>query len=412
MYILHSGSCLVQVESRGERHVLARLGPGDIVGEMSVLTGEPRMASVAAETDLQYWELPKDKFDAVAGKHPDLRLFLTEVVTQRFENSPITAERSIGKYVVERKIGKGGWSIVYAGRHKRLGLHVVVKMLKHDMAMEPSFLDTFGKEAEIIAQLNHPNIVKVYDIEELYRTVFIIMEHLDGLALSSILERYGVVSIPRTVNFLSQMLHGLAYAHKQGVMHRDMKPANIFVQPKDRIKILDFGLACQPGVEDHSIAGTAHYAPPEQIEGDPVDERADLYSMGIMAYEMLLGRRPYPEDDLARLMDLHVEEDIPDPAADMPDMPPVLREFIITCCRRPPDGRYASAWEALDAIRPLVRELGLLGRQEAPRRREIASMLMFYNQEQRPEVDELVEQFKRMAQNLGLDMRRADFREH
>lgn len=411
MYIIQKGHCHVHVQSGDEEHRVARMGPGDIVGEMAVLTGEPRTASVEAEAGLLVWGIRREDFERMAGDQPDVRIFLTELVTQRFENSPITAERTIGRYVIKGILGKGGWSLVYAGAHKVLGMPVAVKMMKHDMAMEPAFMDTFRKEAEIIAGLNHRNIVKVLDIEELFHTVFIIMEHLEGDSLRYVLDHVGALSMARAADFLYQILVGLDYAHNHGIMHRDIKPGNIFVQSRDRIKILDFGLACECGIEDFDLAGTAQYAAPEQVEGAPVDQRCDLYCLGIMAYEMVVGQRPYPEDDLSRLLDLHVEEDIPDPALALPSMPPELHAFILKCCRRNPNERYADAGEAMGELRPLLARLGLLRVHGESRSRMMSSLVLFYSPEEQNLVNALLEDFGRQVQNHGLGLKIAQFKD-
>ena len=412
LYIIQSGTCVVTVVKDGESHQVARLKSGDLVGEMAVLTGEPRSANVIAETDMVVWRLDKEAFDHVAAEHSDLRIFLTELVTNRFETSPVTADRTVGKYVIKNKIGQGGWSLVYEGRHKILDMPVAIKMLKHDMAMEASFQERFRQEANIIAQLIHPHIVKVYDIDELYQTAFIIMEYLEGESLRSLLNRMGCLPHALTVKFLVQVAEGLAYAHDKGIVHQDIKPANLFIVPTEHIKILDFGLACSPGSEDLNIAGTVFYASPEQIEGDPVDLRTDVYAMGIMAYEMAAGCRPFPEDDLAELMDRHVEEEIPDPLIAVPDMPPSLARFIRTACRRGMQDRYQSMGEVLVDLKEALRETGQSIEQAAGfHTRKMASLLLFYDEDLQKAVTGLLEEFSQKAIKQGIDIKTAEFRD-
>ena len=411
LFLVQEGECAVRVESDGEIFQMARIRPGDVVGEMAVLTGEPRTAHVDALTPLKVWELLSDDFERVAAQYPDIRIFLTELITNRFENSPHTADRKVGKFTIKEPMGKGGWSIVYRGVHSRLDFPVAIKMMRHDMAMETDFITTFRTEAELIAPMNHPNIVQVYDIDELYRTVFIVMEYLEGGSLDSVLEHRGMLSPSRTLNILVQICDGLAYAHDRGIVHRDIKPANIFVLAEDRIKILDFGLACAPGTEDMSLAGTVKYAPPEQIEGDPVDGRADLYSLGIMAYEMITGQRPYPEDDIMRLMDLHCEEDIPDPALLVPDIPEGLRDFILKACRRDPDERYESATAARAALEAVSRSLGLDVERAQPLEHHMTSAFVFYSNAQKQDMTRLLEEFSTKAHDLGITVKVADFKD-
>ncbi|RPH88320.1 MAG: hypothetical protein EHM75_03990, partial [Desulfobacteraceae bacterium] len=160
-FIIQQGSCVVHLEKGGELIFITRLREGDVVGEMAVLTGEPRSARVTAETDLILWGLTKERFDALSIEHPDLREFLTELVAYRFTSSRITADRIIGKYLITDIIGQGGYSIVYKGRHLDLEMPVAIKMMKHDMAMDPDFIRNFRQEAKTVASLNHPHIVKV-----------------------------------------------------------------------------------------------------------------------------------------------------------------------------------------------------------------------------------------------------------
>jgi eukaryotic-like serine/threonine-protein kinase len=268
------------VHKDGLDHKIAQLKKSDLAGEMAVLTGEPRCANVDALTRAKVWKLDKDHFEAVADRNSDLRVFLTELVTKRFETSSVTRDRVVGKYVIKKKLGMGGWSIVYYGEHALLKMPVAIKMLKHDMAMEPTFQAKFKNEAHLIAGMVHPNIVRVYDIDEMYRTSFIIMEYLEGRSLRSLMDHMGALRPDIAAHYLVQVLNGLSYAHNKGIVHQDIKPANIFVLPDESVKILDFGLACPPGTEDFSLAGTVYYASPEQIEGYPVDVRSDLYALG------------------------------------------------------------------------------------------------------------------------------------
>jgi len=405
LFLVQEGICCAKVEKNGDIHPVARFKRGEVVGEMAVVTGEVRRAHVDAETDMVIWELKRAKFEEMASKHPDLRIFLTELLANRLATSTATSERLIGKYLLKNKIGKGGWSIVYQGVHKTLNRPVAIKMLRHDMAMEPGFIERFRKEAEIIASLRHNNIINVYDIEELFQTVFIMMEYLEGESLEDILERIGKIPIARAVNFLMQTCSGLDYAHGRRIIHRDIKPANIFVQAKDQIKILDFGLAVSPDSDDLNMAGTLVYAPPEEIEGDVVDVRSDIYALGITAYEMVAGCRPYPEDDLAALADMHCHQDIPDPCKHRPELPKLLREFILKACQRDPCKRYQSTQEALDHLQPLADEYGIISNQSAQPKRKMTSIFLFYGDEEQEALTQLLEEFSIKARKLGAEIK-------
>jgi serine/threonine protein kinase len=364
-YIIQRGSCLVLVEKEGKLHPTGHRGKGDIVGELTLLTGEPQNAHVVAETDIDAWVLNRAHFDRISKSDPEFLEFLTELVADRFDSKRPTADRQIGKYLATHVIGSGGYSIVYRGIHRTLNMPVAIKMLRHHMAMNEEFLRVFWNEAKIIATLNHENIIKVYDIEELYRTVFIIMELMDGESLQAMIKRLGKIPPSLAANFLTQMCSGLNYAHKKGILHLDVNPSNVFVQRDDSLKILDFGVAAPVGSEDRSIFdGTIYYTAPEQIRCERLDERTDVYSLGITAYEMVTGEKPYPGDRVKEVMDMHLHRRIPDPGEKVRDLPEALRQFITKACERDPERRYPDMENALHALAPLVSDHQVTGKAE------------------------------------------------
>ncbi len=353
-YIIERGSCLVIVEKEDGLHPVRHGGPGDIVGELTIITGEPQPAHAEAQTDMDVWVLDKAQFADLSAKEPKVLEFLTELVADRFDSRRPIADRTIGKYVATDVIGSGGYSIVYRGYHRTLNRPVAIKMLRHDLALRPEFQRSFWGEARTVAHLDHENIIRVFDIEELHRTVFIIMELLEGESLQAMIRRLGSIPAGTAARILAQLCAGLAYAHAQGILHQDVNPSNVHVLPGDRVKILDFGVACSSGCDDRSIFdGTIYYMAPEQIRCQPVDPRSDIFSLGITAFEMVTGRRPFPEQSIARVMDLHVSADIPDPGQVKPGVPEPLRRFIRKACRRDPQSRYRTAGEA-------AAELGVL----------------------------------------------------
>ena len=409
-YVIQEGSCVVSVEKDGSEYPLSRLRAGDIAGEIALITDWPRSAHVDAETKVKLWGITKAQFDEVCEECGDTRNFLTELVARRLSRESVTADRTVGKYVINEIIGLGGWGVVYRGIHKDLDMPVAIKMLKHDMAMDPDFSKKFRYEAKTIAHLNHENIVRVYDIEELYRTIFIIMEYLQGLPLDYILEKMEKLPASRVVDILLQVCAGLDYAHKQGIVHQDIKPPNLFVQPNDQVKIVDFGLACSPGDADSSLRGTIFYAPPELIEGDSVNEQTDIYCLGITAFEMITGQRPYPEDDINKMIDLRLREDIPDPRAFVPDLPEELCDFVIRSTQRDPNERYKSISEAMDDLRPLVKKLGVKREPRMEEQRKMMSLFLFYPNQQELLLKRLVEGFSSELNKLGAELRTTEFR--
>ena len=410
-YIIQDGTCTVKVEKEGIDHPINRLKAGDVVGEMALLTGGRRTAHVDAEKDMTLWCLSRTSFDSLCSEYADLADYLTELVSDRFTTEKLTADRTVGKYAINDILGRGGWSVVYKGIHTSLNMSVAIKMLKHNMAMNRDFSERFKKEARTIARLNHDNIVKVYDIEELYRTIFIVMEYLEGVSLQEILERTPRLPISKVLDIILQVCNGLAYAHEQGIVHHDIKPANVFLQPDDRAKIVDFGLSSTPGSVDFALPGTVYYMSPEQIEGESVDERTDIYSLGIMVYEMVTGQRPYPEDDLAKLMDMHVKEDVPDPRALVPDLPNELCQFIRRATQREPSARFKTVWEVLRDLQPFGDKVGVERKSVLRERRKMMSLFLLYQDEQQLLLKQLVEDFASEVKKLGAELRAADFKD-
>jgi hypothetical protein len=409
-YIIQKGTCVVNVEKDGELIPVVRMQAGDVVGEMALITGEPRSAHVDAETDMHLWCLEKSQFDKISQTYPELRSFLTDLIANWFETRPVTAERKIGKYVITDILGKGGYSIVYRGVHEALGMPVAVKMMKHDMAMRSDFIQNFRNEAKTIAKFNHENIVHVFDFEERFQTLFIVMEPLDGMSLRALLKR--MIKLPplRVVNYLLQICAGLQYAHAKDVVHQDIKPGNIFVLPNDKIKILDFGLAGPCGSEN-LFTGTPFYMSPEQIDCLPVDFRTDIYALGLTAYEMLAGQRPFPQEDAWEVMDLRIKRDIPDPAEIVPDLPEGLRKFILKACERDANQRYRNVGEIMEDLKPLAKELGLKKREISQENRKMATMFLLYKEEHQPELNRMMNEFCERVNELGVSCKAADFKE-
>jgi serine/threonine protein kinase len=410
-YIIQRGSCLIIIEKNGKFYPAGHRGVGDIVGEMALLTGEPRSAHVEAQTDLEVWVLNKTMFDNISNEDPELMNFLTEIVTDRFESSKLTAERKIGKYIITDIIGHGGFSIIYKGVHASLNMPVAIKMLKHDLALRPEFLSRFCNEAKFIAKFNHKNIVKVYDIEERFRTIFIIMEYLEGMSLKYLINNMPRIPFQDILSILIQICSGLIYAHERGIVHLDIKPGNIMILPDDEVKIVDFGLACPCGSEIVDFMGTPFYQAPEQIDCMALDERTDIYSLGITTYEMVTGKRPYPEDNIGKVWNMHLNQDIPDPAQLVPDLPAELRDFIIKACRRDPAKRYQNVAEALEELQPLVIEFGLANKDLSMEKRKMASLFLIYKDEHQLALTELMDDFSTKVQNLGIVIKAADFRD-
>jgi serine/threonine protein kinase len=410
-FIIQRGSCMEIVEKDGELHPVGHRGVGDIVGMMSILTGEPHHTYAEAESDMELWVLNRNQFENISREDTGLLNFLTELVADRFDSKRPVADRVIGKYIATEIIGRGGYSLVYKGVHAGLNMPVAVKMMRHDLVMNSDFLDSFRTEAKIIASLSHENIIRVYDIEERFKTVFIIMEYLVGESLSDMLLRLKSIPWMLATHFLIQVCSGLAHAHEKGIIHRDISPLNIFVQRDDRIKIIDFGFSCPMGTEDFHLGGAFPYLAPELFDGEPGSRQSDIYALGITAYEIIVGNRPYPEDSASLLMKLHRTQDIPDPVKSVPDLPEPLRKFILKACRRDPSERYQDMNEAIADLYSMA--LPMASKYPHPKSLEqkITTLRLSFKDEHQEELSRLLEEFTFKVKELGADIKTGDLRD-
>jgi serine/threonine-protein kinase len=255
------------------------------------------------------------------------------------------------RYVIRRKLGSGGMADVYLAEDQELGRRVALKLLNERHAADDQFVERFRREAQSAAGLNHPNIVSIFDRGRAEGTYYIAMEFLDGRTLKELLVRNGPTPIPIAIDYARQILGALSFAHRNGIVHRDIKPHNIVVGGDGRLKVTDFGIArsgASQMTEAGSIVGTAQYLSPEQARGAPVDPRSDLYSLGIVLYEMLTGHVPFTGDTPVEIAMKHLSQ-VPEPPSKLrPDVPHDLDAVVMRALAKEPDLRYGSA-EEMDA---------------------------------------------------------------
>jgi serine/threonine protein kinase/beta-lactam-binding protein with PASTA domain len=252
------------------------------------------------------------------------------------------------RYVIRRKLGSGGMADVYLAEDQELGRRVALKLLNERHAADEQFVERFRREAQSAAGLNHPNIVSIFDRGHAEGTYYIAMEYLDGRTLKELLVRNGPTPIPIAIDYARQILGALAFSHRNGIVHRDIKPHNIVVGRDGRLKVTDFGIArsgASQMTEAGSIVGTAQYLSPEQARGAPVDQRSDLYSLGIVLYEMLTGKVPFTGDTPVEIAMKHLSQ-VPEPPSKLrPQVPHDLDAVVMRAIAKDPDQRYGSAEE-------------------------------------------------------------------
>lgn len=251
------------------------------------------------------------------------------------------------RYQLQREIARGGMAEVYLARDDLLDRPVAVKVLSAEYARDPSFVERFRREAQSAAGLNHPDIVAIYDWGQEQGTYFIVMEYVAGHTLRDVLKTEGTLSPERSAGLAAEIAAALDYAHRAGVVHRDIKPGNVLVNSDGSAKVTDFGIARADAGEaltqTGSVMGTATYFSPEQAQGLAVDGRSDVYSLGVVLYEMVCGVTPFQGDNPVSVAYQHVRETPPPPSEHRPDIPPDLEAIIMACLSKEPDQRYQSA---------------------------------------------------------------------
>jgi eukaryotic-like serine/threonine-protein kinase len=256
-----------------------------------------------------------------------------------------------GRYQVVRKLGAGGMANVYLAEDQELGRGVAIKILNDRHANDEQFVERFRREAKNAAALSHPNIVSIYDRGEAEGTYYIAMEYLDGRTLKELIVQRGPAPVTVSVEYARQVLSALRFAHRHGIVHRDIKPHNVLVDAEGRVKVTDFGIAragASQMTEAGSIVGTAQYLSPEQARGTDVDQRSDLYSLGVVLYELITGTLPFNGDTPVEIAMKHLST-LPEPPSERrPDVPRDLDLIVMRALAKDPDDRYASA-EEMDA---------------------------------------------------------------
>src|SRR5918998_1095649 len=253
-----------------------------------------------------------------------------------------------GRYRIVRKLGSGGMANVYLAEDEELGRRVAIKILNDRHANDESFVERFRREAKHAAGLSHPNIVSIYDRGEAEGTYYIAMEFLDGKSLKELIVSRGPAPVNVAIDYARKILDALRFSHRNGIVHRDIKPHNVIVDAEGRVKVTDFGIAragTSQMTEVGSIIGTAQYLSPEQAKGAPVDQTSDLYSVGIVLYELLTGKVPFSGDSPVEIAMKHISA-IPEPPSTLrPEVPDDLDKVVLRALGKTPPERYPSAEE-------------------------------------------------------------------
>jgi serine/threonine protein kinase len=271
--------------------------------------------------------------------------------------------RTLGKYPILKHLGKGGMADVYLSRQPGLGRDVAIKVLNPYVTAEDSdFIARFQREGQAAAALRHPNIIQVFDFERQGDMYFLVMEYVEGTTLKELLRdlraRGETMSLSQVLKILRQIGGALDYAHEQGTLHRDIKPANIMINNKEQAILADFGIAKMMAGSSHTttgiVSGTPTYMSPEQGQGEQVDSRSDLYSLGVVLYEMLTGEVPFKADTPVGVVMKHARDPLPAPSQFHPDLPPAVDQVLRRALAKAPDARYQTAKELADVFETAI----------------------------------------------------------
>ena len=263
------------------------------------------------------------------------------------------------RYEILELIGSGGMANVYKARCHRLNRLVAIKILKSDLADNADFRRRFHDESQAVAQLSHANIVSVYDVSTNPDREYIVMELIDGITLKQYMERRGRMDWRESLHFITQIMRGLSHAHSRGIIHRDIKPQNIMVLRDGSVKVADFGIAClanQGQTLTQEALGSVHYISPEQARGDRIDARSDIYSAGVVLYEMLTGRLPFEGDSAVSVAIQHLSSVLLAPRDIDPSIPEPLELICMKAMNSDPNKRYASADAMIEDLEKFRRD--------------------------------------------------------
>ncbi len=272
--------------------------------------------------------------------------------------------QTLGQYQIINQLGQGGMATVYKAYHAKLDRYVAIKVMHPAFQDDGTFLARFEREAQIVARLEHPHIVPVYDFNEFEGQPYLVMKFIEGRTLKRILSA-GLLSVDQILNIVTPIADALTYAHKRGVLHRDIKPSNIVLDKDDVPYLTDFGLAriaeaVESTMSADMILGTPQYISPEQANGERnLDARTDIYSLGVILYEMLVGRVPFNADTPYAIVHDHIYTPLPLPSELNPDIPPPVERVLLKALTKNPAERYNTPNEMVDALRHAVANPGV-----------------------------------------------------
>ncbi|SMO73247.1 Serine/threonine protein kinase [Melghirimyces algeriensis] len=269
----------------------------------------------------------------------------------------MVGKRLGGRYQIVERIGGGGMAVVYKAEDTALGRHVAIKVMNESLSHDETFIRRFHREARAAGSLSHPHVVNVYDAGNEGHTYYIVMEYIEGPTLMELVQQRGRIPYTEAVTIASQICEGLAHAHENGIVHRDIKPHNIMATAEGVFKLADFGISRSTRsstiTQTGFIMGSVHYFSPEQAGGREVRYTSDLYSLGVVLYEMVTGQLPFDGEEAVAIALKHLQEQVPDPRTIVPDIPEELCRVIFQLMEKNPEHRFTSALEVSNILQSI-----------------------------------------------------------
>ena len=360
LLVLIEGTAHATLRDQGGAHRLGGFAAGDVVGEMALVTHEPRSADVIADEPVRALLVPTAVFDRLAARHLELAIVLTQLVAERLGRG---ARDGLGGKLVEgfrivECIGRGGMSVVYRAREDSSGRTVALKMMSYRLIYDSAALARFQHEASLMQELEHEHITRLERLFRAFNTYFLVMELCDGMDLQRLLRARGPLPERDVRAIVGQLASALDYIHRRGLVHRDLKPANVMVTRDGDVKLTDFGIAASAvpfddatRIAEDGILGTPAYMAPEQLSGEELDSRTDTYALGCLAYELLTGRRLFSATGVFALVREKLTTRLPAASEVAGGISGEMYDFIERAIRVSPDERPASlapltAWAA------------------------------------------------------------------
>lgn len=354
LHLITRGEAAVRLNTEdGKTLELATVGRGDVVGEMALVSGETRTADVVAKDNVSTLFLPSEAFRAICDEHIAVAEMMTNLVADRLGGSTGDAVdgKVFGGHRLRRPLGQGGMAVVYEAESLEDGRRVALKMMSHRLVLDPNACRRFEEEAELVESLSHPAVTNCYGRFAAFGTQFMVMEFCEGPTLHEVVERVAPLPSPLVASLVRALADGLEFVHGHGLVHADIKPANVLLAKDGNLKITDFGIATafhgQSRDAERPVVGTPQYMAPELFRFAAPHPSADIYALGCLAYELLVGRLPFQGTDLASLIAEKTLYRLP-AALPVGRIEPSLRRFLELSLDASPE-RRAGAIAALEA---------------------------------------------------------------